>query len=172
MQTWAFEEVWLANPTIDRQRMCFSMHCHSSQERKGRIYVDAFQLQNMDETPYGLPDHVCMTRPGVNLGVICLFVDGISHIPKIVQLLSPREPQPLLRQWPWVVATITRMKNHNAELGMMRLGTLVQRVQILVKHDKDEMHKFEVPLDFVNGKRWERHSFDKWQDIFGKVVKF
>lgn len=113
-----------------------------------------------------------MMRPGLNLGVVCLFIDGISHPPKVVQLLSHEEPQPELRQWPWIVATITPMKNHNAELGILRLGTVVQRVQTLVKHNKDKMHKFEVPLGFIHGKRWELHSFDQWQAIFGKVVRF
>jgi hypothetical protein len=127
----------------------------------------------MDETPYGRPESfVDMTRPGIDIGVIYLFVDGICHPCECVELQSPREPEHQLRQWPWIVATVTRMLNHNAELGMIRLETLAQRVHTLVKYDKDEMHKFEVPLDLANGKRWEIHSFDQWHALFGEVVRF
>jgi hypothetical protein len=121
---------------------------------------------------YGPEDLAYMKQTGATIGVIYLFLDDFCHPPQRVELESPRGLEPRLRQWPWVVATITTMRNHNAELGMIRLGTLVQRVRTLVKHDKDEMHKFEMPLGLGIGEPWAMHSFDRWQALFGKVVKF
>jgi hypothetical protein len=57
-----------------------------------------------------------------------------------------------LPQWHWIVATVTALRNHNAELGMIRLETLAWRVWTLVRHDKEEMRKFQGPNNLGNGK--------------------
>jgi hypothetical protein len=172
-QKWSLDQIWANDPKIDWDKRCLSVYCRSNhRDGKGPIRPKFFQLQPIPKELQTPSEHKATynEEDEIQLAIVQVYIDDLLQEARYIPLQVPPNPKLYLPQWPWILATVMKMQNHNAQLGKFRLDLLMPYVEALIRERKRDVLRFKAPPALGGQSGFVLYDFDKWQSIFGGVI--